>query len=224
LKNINADPIMSGKIKCLMKDGRNAIGKKDPTGGEVTVLLAGAGIVVNHSYIVYDSNTRQAIIYPNEEDNSKYKTTVNGEVLTEPRPLEHGDRVLFGSHHYFIYTDPLINSEEMIDWEEAMKEANKEQLAALNAGAAENEEVQKQLKEMEEKLAKEKEAKEKEIEEQKKKMEQEKQQMLEEIKKKQEEMAAVKNDEMMKKMQQEMEKARLEFEEKLREQEEELKR
>lgn len=51
---------------------------------------------------------------------------MNGELLTEPRALQHGDRVLFGSHHYFLYCDPQVNSEEMIDWEEAMKEANKE--------------------------------------------------------------------------------------------------
>ena len=166
MQNINADPIMSGKIKCLMKDGRNNIGKKDPTGGEVIVLLAGAGIVVNHSYIVYDSNNRQSVIYPNEEDNAKYKTTINGELLTEPRQLLHGDRILIGSHHYFIYTDPHINPEEMIDWEEASKEANREQLAALSAGNAENnEEVQRQLKEMQDKLEREKEAKEKEIQE-----------------------------------------------------------
>ena len=187
LKNINADPIMSGKIKCLMKQGRNNIGKKDPTGGEVTVLLAGAGIVVNHSYIVYDSNTRQSVIYPNEEDNGKYKTTVNGQHLVEPRQLVHGDRVLVGSHHYFIYTDPLVNPEEMIDWEDAMKEANKEQLALLSAGAADqhnNEEVQKQLKEMQERLQLEKEAKDKEIEEQMKRLEQEKITMVEEMKKK----------------------------------------
>jgi hypothetical protein len=54
---------------------------------------------------------------------------VNGELLTETRPLRHGDRVLFGSHHYFIYCDPTVNPEEMVDWEEAMKEANKEQMA-----------------------------------------------------------------------------------------------
>jgi|LauGreDrversion4_2_1035121.scaffolds.fasta_scaffold182065_2 hypothetical protein len=64
----------------------------------------------------------------------------------------------------------------MIDWEEASKEANREQLAALSAGNAEsNEEVQRQLKEMQDKLQLEKEAKEKEIEEQMKRMEQEKQ-------------------------------------------------
>ena len=42
------------------------------------------------------------------------------------------------------------------------------------AGAGDNEEVQRALKEMEEKLAREKEAKDKEIEDQKKRMEEEK--------------------------------------------------
>ena len=88
-----------------MKDGRNNIGKKGQ-GDEVTVLLAGAGIVVNHSYIVYDPKTRQSVIYPNEADHEKNKTTVNGEHLSGPLKLSHGDRILIGSHHYFIYTDP----------------------------------------------------------------------------------------------------------------------
>lgn len=115
---------------------------------------------------------------------------MNGELLTEPRALQHGDRVLFGSHHYFLYCDPQVNSEEMIEWEEAMKEANKEQMAM----GSDNEEVQRQLKAMEEKLRGEQEAREREIEEQKKRMEQEKEAMLADLKKKQEEMASQKND------------------------------
>jgi hypothetical protein len=79
---------------------------------------------------------------------------------------------LIGSHHYFIYTDPQINPEEMIEWEEAMKEANKAQLEALGGSdAANNEEVQKQLKEMEDKLNADKAAREAEFEEQRKRME-----------------------------------------------------
>lgn len=97
--------------------------------------------------------------------------------------MQHGDRVLFGSHHYFIFCDPQIDPEVMVDWEDAMKEANKEQMA-MAGGDSNNEEIQKQLKEMEEKLQREKEAKEKEIEEQKKKMEQEKEQMILELKRK----------------------------------------
>ena len=79
---------------------------------------------------------------------------------------------MIGSHHYFIYTDPQINPEEMIEWEEAMKEANKAQLEALGGSdAANNEEVQKQLKEMEDKLNADKAAREAEFEEQRKRME-----------------------------------------------------
>jgi hypothetical protein len=78
--------------------------------------------------------------------------------------LSHGDRVLFGSHHYFVFCDPTIDPEAMVEWEEAMKEANKEHMSMGGSGA-ENEEIQRQLKEMEEKLQREKEAKEKEIEE-----------------------------------------------------------
>ena len=78
---------MSGKINCLMKDGRNTIGKKDPSGAPVSVLLVGAGIQVNHSHIDYNPGTRVSTIFPNEDDPQKSKTTVNGELLTAAREL-----------------------------------------------------------------------------------------------------------------------------------------
>lgn len=87
--------------------------------------------------------------------------------MTEAVQLNHGDRVLVGTHHYFIFCDPDINPDEMVEWEEAMKEANKE---TMKMAESNNEEIQKQLKEMEEKLAREREAKEKEYEEQRLKM------------------------------------------------------
>lgn len=60
---------MSGKIKSLIKDGRNVIGKKDPSSAvEVTLQLTGAGIVINHAVIEFDPESRQAMIYPNQED------------------------------------------------------------------------------------------------------------------------------------------------------------
>lgn len=40
--------------------------------------------------------------------------------------LTHGDRLLFGSHHYFLFVDPSVNPEETYEWELAMKEANKD--------------------------------------------------------------------------------------------------
>ena len=208
---------MSGKIKALLKDGRNSIGKKDPN-GEVALLLAGAGVAINHAIVQYNGETRQAIIKPNPDDPQKNKTTINGELLTEERPLVHGDHILFGSHHYFIFCDPNEDPDVMVEWEEAMKEANKD--AMMMASDGNNEEVQKQLKEMEAKLQIEKEAKEKEIEEQKKKMEEERQAMYEEMRIKQEEMSSMKNDDMMKKMKEEMDKKQREFDQRLLEQQE----
>lgn len=118
---------MSGKIKCTMKDGQNFLGKKDPS-GETSLQLAGAGIVIKQCSIKYDGATKSSTIYPNEEDPQKNKITLNGELLLEPAPLNHGDRVLIGTHHYFVYCDPNINPDEMVEWEDAMKEANKEQM------------------------------------------------------------------------------------------------
>ena len=126
---------MSGKIKCMMSDGPNYLGKKDPS-GETAHQLSGAGIVIKHCNIKYDNGNNTATIYPNEEDPQKNKIHVNGELLLEPVQLNHGDRVLVGTHHYFIYCDPAINPEEMIEWEDAMKEANKEQLAMGSESAA----------------------------------------------------------------------------------------
>ena len=59
---------MSGKIRAPLKDGRNSVGKKDPSGGEVSLLLAGAGIQVNHALIEYNPDTREATILPNHDD------------------------------------------------------------------------------------------------------------------------------------------------------------
>ncbi len=51
---------------------------------------------------------------------------VNGELVTKPVRLQHGDRVLCGLHHYFLYVDPCVNYDEECDYEIALKEANKE--------------------------------------------------------------------------------------------------
>ena len=51
-----------------MNDGKNAIGKKDPSGAPVSLQLVGAGIVVNHSWIDYNPDTRTSTINPNNDD------------------------------------------------------------------------------------------------------------------------------------------------------------
>lgn len=86
---------------------------------------------------------------------------VNGEIVDKPRELQHGDRVLVGLHHYFLYVDPLVNYDEEIEYEIAMKEANKEQMSIAMA----DEDFEKKMKEMEEKIKREQEIKEREIKE-----------------------------------------------------------
>ena len=51
---------------------------------------------------------------------------MNGELIVEPTDIQHGDRILNGSHHYFLFVDPLVDADEQVDYEAAMKEANKE--------------------------------------------------------------------------------------------------
>ena len=132
LKNINSDPSMSGMIKKAMKDGSNFMGKenKDFT---PDIPINGVGITNKHCLIKYDSGSRSATVYPNAEDPEKYSIKVNGTpVIAEPIPLNHGDRLLVGNHHYWIYCDPEINKDEMVNWEVAMKEANADSLKILD--------------------------------------------------------------------------------------------
>jgi hypothetical protein len=62
--------------------------------------------------------------------------------------IQHGDRILIGSHHYFLYVDPQINTDEECEWEIAMKEANKDQMGILQS----SDEFDQKMKEMEEKM------------------------------------------------------------------------
>ena len=126
LKNINSDPSMSGMIKKAMRHGHNVIGKisKD---FEPDIVISGVGIAVKHCIINYDEELRMAIIMPNSEDPEKYHIKVNGQpVVSENVNIKHGDRILIGTNHYWLYVDPKKNKDEMIDYETAMKQANAE--------------------------------------------------------------------------------------------------
>lgn len=49
---------------------------------------------------------------PNTDDPKKYQVKVNGEMIEEPVTLVHGDRILIGSHHYYLFVDPMVNYDE----------------------------------------------------------------------------------------------------------------
>lgn len=150
IRNINQDPQMSGMYKQSLREGENVCGKKTKD-YEPAIVVKGVGIASHQCALVYNSDNRTCEMTPNQEDNKKYKVMVNGELVEEPVMLQHGDRILVGSHHYYLYVDPLVNYDESYDWEEAMKEANKDQMQMFQQSEA----FDQKLKEMEEKIRKE---------------------------------------------------------------------
>ena len=85
---------------------------------------------------------------PNEEP-TNYSVRVNGQQVMTPVKLEHGDRILVGTHFFYLFVDPKISSDIDFEWEEANREANKEQME--KAAAAEREEAERKEKEIQDK-------------------------------------------------------------------------
>jgi hypothetical protein len=124
------------------------------------------GIGKPHCVVNYDSNNRTVTLAPNNEDYKRYKVMVNGVLLEEPVRLNHGDRILIGSHFYYLYVDPMVNYEESYDYDEALKEANKDSMGAFG-----DVEYNNKLKEMEDKIRLENQQKQMELDEMKKQIE-----------------------------------------------------
>jgi len=166
IRNINQDEAMSGRFKFALTDGESFLGKKNK---EFTpqVAVSGVGIANKQCCIKYDNNEKVAMLSPNEEDPAKYPVKVNGDRIEEPTRLMHGDRILVGSHHYYLFVDPAIDYNATCEWETAMKEANKDQMNLLG----DDTDYEKQLADMEVKLRAENEVKEKQLAEQKAQLE-----------------------------------------------------
>lgn len=169
---------MSGFYKYGFKEGDNTIGKKQGD-YEPDITIAGVGIAKEQCKIMYNPNSRTATLLPNNEDNKKFKVTVNGELVTQPLNLEHGDRVLVGLHHYYLFVDPTIDYYATCEYEMAMKEANRDAMGMLQT----DEEFDKKMKEMEEKIKQEQAAREEELRRVQEKLEQERIKQMAELKK-----------------------------------------
>jgi pSer/pThr/pTyr-binding forkhead associated (FHA) protein len=143
---MNADPALSGTFKFAMNDGDTYVGKRTPN-QTPDIQLNGVGIGKPHCVVNYDSNNRTVTLAPNNEDYKRYKVMVNGVLLEEPVRLNHGDRILIGSHFYYLYVDPMVNFEETADYDAALKEANKDSMGAFS-----DVEYNNKLKEMEDKI------------------------------------------------------------------------
>jgi len=145
LMNLNEDPFLTGKIRHTFKKGENTIGKTDKD-EMPDIVIGGVGVLRNHCKISFDGTN--VVLVPNPDPNVA-KVFVNGKLITEPTKLKHSDRILFGSHNYFLLNDPSNQENSSIDWDYANKEVIQDQLNAITSN--QDELLQAKLKEMEEK-------------------------------------------------------------------------
>ena len=167
---------------------------------------------------MYNVEERVANLLPNEEDSDKYPVKVNGELVKEERALVHGDRLLVGMHHYYIFVDPAIDAEAMVPWEDAMKEANADALNSVQTDSAELEKIKAEA----EALRKEQEENEAKMKEQMAKIEEERKKQEEELERRRAEMAEAAEGEAKKHLEEQLAKEKAEFEAELMRQREEL--
>jgi len=160
IRNLNADPQMDGKFVYPFKNGANKAGKQNAD-FKPDLSLGGVGIASPHCVFNYNPDVRKANLGPNEEDPERYPTRVNGDLLKESVELKHGDRILIGSHAYYIYIDPDVNPTETYEYELAVKEANKDSIQLVSK--EDEEKAQAALAELEARIKAEKETKEKEL-------------------------------------------------------------
>jgi hypothetical protein len=71
---------MSGIFKYYLKEGQNTIGKK--LGDyEPNITISGVGIHKQQCVLEYNDADRKTMIQPNQEDKTKYRVMVNGELI-----------------------------------------------------------------------------------------------------------------------------------------------
>eukprot|EP00826_Nyctotherus_ovalis_P037081 TRINITY_DN3356_c0_g6_i2.p1 TRINITY_DN3356_c0_g6~~TRINITY_DN3356_c0_g6_i2.p1 ORF type:complete len:535 (+),score=200.04 TRINITY_DN3356_c0_g6_i2:1735-3339(+) len=112
------------------------------------IVIGGVGIFKKHCQMSFDGKSAQLIPNPNP---ATAKVFVNGKLIESPTPLNHGDRILFGVHNYFVFNDPSKPENESIDWEYANNEVVEDQVKAMTA--EQDGILQQKLKELEEKFA-----------------------------------------------------------------------
>lgn len=145
LVNLNEDPQLSEMLLYVIKEGQTRVGRMCPS-SKHEIQLNGALIADNHCII----NNEECVVSITPIDDSP--TYVNGNLVSEPTILHHGDRVILGGDHYFRFNHPIEVSnkqttpaqQEMKDFEFAKQEVQRVQEARLQA---ELEEARKQAQE-----------------------------------------------------------------------------
>ena len=118
---------MSGVVHKVLKEGANDVGKTHAD-FKPSIEVRSAGIDKKHCIINYSEAYDETMVYPNQTDPEMYTVKINGELVTQPTRLSPGDRILFGPHIYYLYIHPKINKDAVYEYEDAVKEANRDQM------------------------------------------------------------------------------------------------
>ena len=84
----------------VLKEGETSIGRKTEN-SQADIKLTGALVNENHCSIMNSLNV--VTIYPILDS----PTYINGNLITDPRLLHHGDRVVIGGDHFFRLNQPI---------------------------------------------------------------------------------------------------------------------
>ncbi|PFH37453.1 putative Chromosome-associated kinesin KLP1 [Besnoitia besnoiti] len=163
LKNLNEDPLLSGKITLNLPEGSSSVGKPNSE-NKPTFQIGGLGVTVNHATLSCSAGGSEANATYEVKLKANGKTLVNGQPLAagEEKLLAHRDRILFGHANFFVYMDPTEADKSMPSWEEAMREANKQSLDEYGDAVGLEAVASAKLREMEAKMQEEREKMERE--------------------------------------------------------------
>ncbi|KAM8712863.1 hypothetical protein ACLKA7_013229 [Drosophila subpalustris] len=103
LVNLNADPSLNELLVYYLKE-RTLIGGRSISGQQPDIQLSGLGIQPEHCVITIEDSGLFM------EPVQGARCFVNGSAATEKTPLQNGDRILWGNHHFFRVNSPRVGN------------------------------------------------------------------------------------------------------------------
>ncbi|XP_055614279.1 kinesin-like protein KIF13A, partial [Uranotaenia lowii] len=104
LVNLNADPSLNELLVYYLKDITLIGGRSNDINKQPDIQLLGLGIQPEHCLITIEDGE----LFMEPIDSAR--CCVNGSVVTKKTSLNHGDRILWGNHHFFRVNCPKTNN------------------------------------------------------------------------------------------------------------------
>ncbi|KAJ6640612.1 Kinesin-like protein KIF13A [Pseudolycoriella hygida] len=99
LVNLNADPSLNELLVYYLKE-RTLVGGRSVMSQQLDIQLSGLGIQDEHCVITIEDGG----LFMEAINNAR--CFINGSAVTAKTPLHHGDRILWGNHHFFRVNCP----------------------------------------------------------------------------------------------------------------------